>query len=272
LKGVELPEKKQLSDYSVQTIQRACAILRCFMETDTELGLTFISQRVGIHKSTVSRLLSALRREGFVEQDLETGKWRLGFGLLSLAGIVLERMDLRKVAFVPLEVLSSQTHETLNITVLDRNECVNIVSIPSPNPIQYVGRLGRRTPLHCTATGKVLLAFMPAKERDPLLSSTLLKPFTSNSIINRQDLDLELARVQNNGYACAQNEFEEGLSAIAAPIYDHMKKVVAAVSISGPTYRLGKEQMEKIIGPLFEAARQISINLGYVVSKAESQR
>ena len=270
-RGIDLFDDERRPGFSNQTIQRAGTILRCFVESDTELGVNFISRKIGIHKSTVSRLLSALNRESFVEQNPETGKWRLGLGLLSLAGVVLERMDLRKAALIPLRTLVAQTQETINITVLDNNECVNIESIHSPKPIQYAGRLGRRTPLHCTSTGKVLLAFLTHEERGTLLSGTL-PACTKNSMIEKSTIEQELKKVYEQGYAVAHEEFEEGLSAIAAPIRDYTGQVVATVSISGPTYRIGPGQIENFVKPLLEAANKISANLGYVCRASELMR
>ncbi len=260
-----LNEERQ-SGFSIQTIRRAGIILRCLMESDTELGVNFISREVGIHKSTVSRLLSALGREGFVEQNPETGKWRLGLGLLELAGTVLERIDLRETALIPLRALVSQTQETINITVLDGNECVNVESIRSPKAIQYAGRLGRRTPLHCTSTGKVLLAFLRSEERDGLLPDRLLS-CTKKSIVDRPSLERALEQVRGQGYAIAHEEFEEGLSSIAAPIRNHTGQVVATVSISGPSYRMGPGRIEEFVKPLLNAAIEISVNLGYMTSR-----
>lgn len=264
-KGRHLPKDEQQPGIPVQTIQRAVIILRCFMNSDSELGVTFISRHVGIHKSTVFRLLSALCKEGFVEQNPETGKWRLGLGLLDLAGVVLERMDLRKVALIPLRILASQTQETINVTILDGNECVNIESIQSPKPIQHAGRLGRRTPPHCTSTGKVLLAFITPEEREMLLPGTLLA-CTKNSIVDKCALEKEFSWVREHGYAIAHEEYEEGLSAIAAPIRDYTDRVVATVSISGPTYRIGPGRIEDFVEMLLEVANKISANLGYLTS------
>jgi DNA-binding IclR family transcriptional regulator len=264
-RGIYLLDDEKQPGFSNQTIQRVGTILRCFVESNTEMGVNFISRKVDIHKSTVSRMLSALRREGFVEQNPETGKWRLGIGLLSLAGVVLDRMDLRKAAMIPLRLLVEQTQETINIAVLDNNECVNIESIQSPKPIQYAGRLGRRTPLHCTSTGKVLLAFLPPKKQESLLSGTL-SSCTKKSIIEKSTLEQVLNQVRKEGYAVAHEEFEEGLSAIAAPIRDHTGQVVATVSISGPTYRIGPGKIENFVKPLLEAANKISTNLGYMTT------
>ena len=264
-KGHHLLEDEQHSGFSIQTIERAGAVLRCFIESESELGVNFISRKIEVHKSTVSRLLSALRREGFVEQNPETGKWRLGLGLLSLAGAVLERIDLRNAALLPLRMLVAQTQETINITILDGNECVNIECIHSPKSIQYAGRLGRRTPLHCTSTGKVLLAFLPREKQEAMLLGTLLS-CTKNSIVEKSALEQTLEQVRNQGFAIAHEEFEEGLSAIAAPIRDHTGQVIATVSVSGPTYRMGPGQIESFVKPLLEAANKISTNLGYRAS------
>jgi DNA-binding IclR family transcriptional regulator len=220
---------------------------------------------LGIHKSTVSRLLSALSKEGFVEQNPETGKWRLGLGLLGLAGAVLERIDLREAASIPLRTLVAQTQETINISVLDGNESVNVESIRSPKAIQYAGRLGRRTPLHCTSTGKVLLAFLSSEERDALLPDRLFS-CTKKSIVDRQSLEKALELVREQGYGIAHEEFEEGLSSIAAPIRNHTGQVVATVSVSGPTYRMGPDRIEEFVRPLLNAAMEISANLGYMAS------
>lgn len=233
------------------------------MENNAEIGVTQISRSVEIHKSTVSRLLAALQREGFVQQNPETGKWRLGFGLLTLASSVLERMDLQQISLTPLKDLSKKSHETINITILDGNECVNIESIPSSKSIQHAGRLGRRTPLHCTSTGKTFLAFLAPEERNSLLSKKLQR-FTENTIIDRRTLNQALDQIREQGYAISHEEYEEGLSAIAAPIHDHTGGIAAAVSISGPTYRMGPGQIENFIEPLKDAAQNISSQLGYI--------
>lgn len=257
-----MPQKKQRSDPSIQSVERAAAILRTFTDADSELGVTTISDRLGLHKSTVSRLLSTLQHEGFVEQDPETGKYRLGLGLITLAGAVLEQMDLRRVAQPYLNALSESTQETVNISVLDGSECVNIERIASPKPIRYVGWIGRRTPLHCTSTGKVLLAYLTPEERDQILPDTLPR-HTDKTITDRAVLERTLEQVRQQGYATAHGELEEGLSAAAAPIRDHTGRVVATVSISGPTYRIGPGRIEKYVALLGETAHKISVHVGW---------
>ena len=255
--------KNSGSESAIQSVQRAAAILRCFTQTDSDLGVTTLSKQLELHKSTVSRLLSTLEREGFVERVPDTGKYRLGLGLITLAGIVLERIDLRQVAYPYISALADQTQETVNVTVLDGNQCMNIGGAASPRPIQYIGRIGRRTPAHCAAAGKVLLAFLSREEREVKLSGKLRR-FTENTIVDRRALEDNLAQVCRDGYAIAHEEQQPDLSAIAAPICDHTAQVRAAVVISGPTFRVGPGQMDAFIEPLRETARKISAQLGCV--------
>jgi DNA-binding IclR family transcriptional regulator len=264
-----VPQKKRSIGSGIQSVRRAATILRSFTETEAELGVTTLSERLGLHKSTVSRLLSTLHQEGFVEQDRETGKYRLGLGLVSLAGYALEHIDLRRVAQPYLVALAELTQETINITVLDGNECVNIERVASPRLIRYVGSVGRRTPLHCTSTGKVLLAYMIPQQRETLLPKKLRR-YTDKTITDYQALAEALAQIQAQGYAIAREEFEEDLTAMAAPICNHLGQVIATVSISGPTYRMEQDKIETFLEPLQETARKISTQLGCPAANGHS--
>lgn len=257
-----MTQRKPRLDSTVQSIRRAAAILRSFTEAEPELGVTDLSRRLDLHKSTVSRILATLQYEGLVSQNPETGKYRLGLGLISLAGVALGRLDVRGVAQPHLIRLVEQTEETINVTVLDGNECVNIEREASPKPIRYVGWIGRRTPLHCTASGKVLLAYLPETERRRLLPSPLGR-FTDRTITDPEALDASLEQVRHQGYAVVHEEFEEGFSALAAPIFNHDRRVFATVSISGPTFRIGEEKMAAFIEPLLETTESISAEMGY---------
>jgi DNA-binding IclR family transcriptional regulator len=257
-----MPPKKHTSDSAIQSVQRAVTILRSFTEAEPTLSVTFLSERLGLHKSTVSRLLSTLGREGFVEQDPETGKYRLGLGLVSLAGFALEQLDIRRVAHPYLGPLAELTQETINLTVRVGAEGVNVERVASPRSIRYVGSVGRRTPLHCTSTGKVLLAFMSPQEREALLPRTLSR-FTTKTITDHAALEVELKRVRAQGYAVAREEYEEDLAAVAAPIYNHQGRAIATISITGPAYRLEPEKIANLVPLLQETAGKISAQLGY---------
>ncbi len=254
---------KRRADTSIQSIQRAVAILRCFTETAPELGVTPLSAQLGLHKSTVSRLLSALKHEGFVEQNPDTGKYRLSVGLVSLAGAALSHMDLRRAAQPHLTCLAALTQETVNISVLEGDGCVNIDGIASPKLIRYVTGLGRRTQLHCTAAGKVLLAHLTPEERVAILPETLPR-FTEKTVTDYDTLESCLAEVRRQGYAITHEELEEGLSSVAAPIHDHTGRVIATVGVSGPSYRMGPGKIEQFVEPVKETACDISARLGCV--------
>jgi DNA-binding IclR family transcriptional regulator len=246
----------------IQSIQRATAILRSFTESEPELGVTEISRRLALHKSTVSRILTTLEHEGLVSQNPESAKYRLGVGLVSLAGVALGRLDARGASQPYLNGLVALSQETVNVTILDGQECVNIERVASPKPIQYVGWIGRRMPLHCTASGKVLLAYTHAKNRSKLLD-TRLKRYTKWTIVDRTVLKASLERIRACQYAIVHEEFERGFSAIAAPIFNHSRHAVATISISGPTFRLAGSAIEAFVEPLLQTTAQISAEMGF---------
>jgi DNA-binding IclR family transcriptional regulator len=255
--------KKSANGATIQSVQRAAAILHSFTKLDSELSVTHLSEQLGLHKSTISRLLSTLQHEDLVEQNPETGRYRLGLGLVTLAGIVLDRIDIREIAYPYVRSLAELSQETVNVVVLSSGECMNIGGADSPKSIQYVGRIGRRTPLHCTSAGQVLLAYMPAADQATLLAAELLR-FTQKTIVDRQRLAETIAQVRGQGYAITHEEHQEALSAIAAPIRNHTTAVVAALTISGPTFRMGPAKIEAFIDPIIETARLISGQLGFV--------
>jgi IclR family transcriptional regulator, acetate operon repressor len=247
----------------IQSIQRAVAILRSFTEAEPELGVTELSRRLHLHKSTISRILSTLQAEGLVDQNPQTGNYRLGVGLVSLAGVALGRLDVRGAAQPFLNRLVEVTQETVNVTILDGRDCVNIERAASPQSIRYVGWIGRRTPLHCTASGKVLLAYMPAEQRQLLLLLPLPQ-YTAKTVTDLATLAQQLRQIKQNGYAVVHEEFEEGFSAVAAPVRALGGQVMATISVSGPTFRLDSDQMAQIVPPLLEVTGQVSAQLGYV--------
>jgi DNA-binding IclR family transcriptional regulator len=248
---------------SHRSIHRAAAVLRCFSEQTPELSVTAVSNRLGLHKSTTSRLLAALRKESLVEQDPETQKFRLGLGLVTLASVALSGMHLRQLARPHLARLADLTQETANLSVLDGNECVNVERSASPKNIRAVGWIGRRTPLHCTAAGKVLLAYLPLPERRRLLPARL-PAFTARTIVKRSTLEGKLERVRRQGYALANEEFEDGLTAVAAPIQNRSGRVIAALAVSGPAYRMDLAATRRFIKLITEAAREISARLDQI--------
>lgn len=242
----------------IQSVQRAIAIMRQFTEAEPELGVNELSRRLGLHKSTVSRLLGTLQAEGLVQQHPTTGQYSLGVGLVSLAGVALGRITVRSAAYAQLEALAQQTQETICLVAREDHSGVCIVHVPAPQPVRYVAWLGRRMPLHCTAGGKVLLAFGRGPHPpDPWLA------YTPQTITNAARLSAELEAVRARGYALEQEEFTAGTTAVAAPVFDHQGQAVAAVLIAGPTFRLPDALIPTLLPRLHDATRAISARLGF---------
>src|SRR5947209_2024287 len=194
----------------IQSVERAVSVLKLFGEAESELGVTELARRLKLHKSTVSRLLSTLEAGGFVQQDPHSGRYRLGLQLATLAGLALTQYELRDVARPWLRELANVSGETTTLSVLDGHEAVNIDQALGPNPVKHLGWIGRRLPLHCTAAGRPLLAYVPAAFLDRLLSRPLAR-FTPQTITNPIILRRELDRVRQLGYAVAQEEYEAEL-------------------------------------------------------------
>lgn len=247
----------------IQSIQRAIMLMRQFSEETPTLGVTELSQRLDLHKSTVSRILSTLETEGLVYQHPETGKYSLGMGLVSLAGVALGQLSVRGTALPFLETLAQSTQETLCLITREGDNGVCIAHLDSPQPVRYVSWLGRRTPLHCTASGKVLLAFAPNAVQAQALAADSLKAYTPNTQSKPETLRQTLAQVQTQGYALEEAEFVLGIVALAVPIFNHAGQVVASLSVAGPEFRLPTEKLTTFTAELQATARQISHQLGY---------
>jgi DNA-binding IclR family transcriptional regulator len=245
----------------VQSVARAVAILEEL--AGEELGVTELGRRLGVHKATASRLVSTLAERGLVERDPDTEKLRLGFGLIHLAGAAMAGLDLVHVARPVLEDLAERTQETVNLGMLDGDSVMHVDQIAGTRSVVSVSWVGRRTPLHCTSNGKVLLAFVDEAERERLLASPLERR-TSRTIVDRDELRAQLSEVARRGYAFTVEELEEGLNAVAAPIRSAAGDVVAAVSVAGPAFRLRRSDIQRIGRIVMDAAEAISRRMGYV--------
>ena len=250
--------------YLIGSVLRAISLLRCFSMGAPELSVTELSNRLSVHKSTVSRLLATLSKEGLVDRNPESGKYRLGLGLLELAGQVLLHADLRQIARPFLRQLSETTQETVNLAILDGDLSFNLEQAVSyDRRVLGIGWLGRRAPLHASSTGKVLLAYHPREKWSSILSSPLIG-YTDKTITDLNDLSLELEKIYERGYATGLQELEVGLNAVAAPVRDHQGEVIAAVSVTGPPSRLSKQHIHREVAKQVVAcAEQISQALGF---------
>ena len=250
-------------DPAVQSVERAIAILRAFSRDKPERGVSELSRELGLHKSTVSRLLTTLERQGLVARNPETERYRLGLELITLAAQVVEHMDVREIARPHLRELSERCQETVNLAVLHEGQVLDLEQFAPPmRSVKNIGWVGRRMPPHCTAAGKVLLAHLPTDKLERFLRSRLER-LTPRTITDPERLREELDGVRAQGYAVAVEELEDGLNALAAPIYDHTGAVHAAVSLAGPAFRVLPAVFPQLAALLLETTRRISAELGY---------
>ena len=248
----------------IASVKRAITLLHCFSIEKTELSVSELSIKLGVHKSTVSRLLATLASEKLVNCNPENGKYRLGMGLIELSGLVVLHSELRQIALPFLRQLGDKTKETVNLAVLEQDTAINIEqSVPFDRRVFSIGWVGRRTPLHASSTGKVLLAFLPNELLEPILQKPL-EVFTENTITDPGFLQSELGKIRKKEYASGLEELEIGLNAVAAPIRNHTKEVIAAVSVTGPPSRLSKQRIENEVSQqVQDCAQIISQAIGY---------
>lgn len=221
-----------------------------------------MANELDIHKSTAYRLLSTLRERGLVEQDVSSEKYRLGFGLVLLANTVKADLDILRCARPVCERLSEATSETVTVAILDGDDVAFIHQNISRLSALNVDWTGRHAPLHATAAGKVFLSGMPEPQRERLLSGKLER-FTGKTISDPDTLRDHLRQVVDEGYGYTAEELEEGLNALAAPVYGADGAVVGAVGTSGPAFRLTEASIPEVGVLVREAADEISHCLGF---------
>ena len=246
----------------VRSVDRAVTLLE-LVAANGEMGVTELAEALGVHKSTASRLVSALARRGLLEQLGDRGKVALGFGVVRLAASATGRMDIARLGQPICQRLAEQVGETVNVAVSDGEAAINVAQEFGTSAVTTQNWVGRRTPLHATSAGKVLLAHMAEPERRVFLRRRLPR-FTDATITEPAALRAELARVVDEGHARSFEEFEVGLHAVAVPLWGHGGEVVAALSVAGPAYRLPRRKARGIVPELREAAAELSSQLGYV--------
>jgi len=247
----------------VQAVDRALAILETLAESERPMGLVELSTRVGLHVSTVHRLLATMGKRRFVAQDPQTGRYRLGMRAFEVGSAAIQQVELREVARPHLRWLMEETQETANLAVLMDGEVVYIDQVESQNLVRMFTRVGRRVPAHCTGVGKILLAGLSDEEVLHILDERGLPRFTPHTIVDPQELLQELQRVRASGYALDNEEREVGVRCVAGPVRDHEGKVVAAVSISGPSSRITEDRLSRLIAAVRTATSRISTELGW---------
>ena len=245
----------------VQSVDRAVTVMELLSRRGWS-GVTEVARELEINKSTAYRLLTTLRDRGLVEQDAATEKYRLGFGLVALASSVTADLDIARCSRPVCDRLAQQTRETVTVAVLEGDDAVILYQSNSRSSALSVDWSGMHTPLHATAAGKIFLHYMPEDQRRRMLKRSL-QSFTENTIVDPKALREDIRRDDGRDYWHTIEELELGLNAIAAPVRCAEGVVVAAVSVSGPAFRLPPESFPEIGELGVQAADEISRCLGF---------
>ncbi|WP_233149858.1 IclR family transcriptional regulator [Kineosporia sp. A_224] len=244
-------------------MRNAARLLKVFLSREESLGVSELARRLDLAKSTVHRLLTTLAAEGLIEQDHATGGYRLGIVVFELGEAVRVHLDLHAAAGPVLASLREQTGESSQVGILDGTEVVYVDRLESSQSLRLFTETGRRVPVHCTSSGKVLLAHLADGDREALLGRLPLTALTPHTLADPEALRAECVKVRRRGWAEAVNEREIGVASVAAPVRDVEGTVVASVSIGAPVIRLGAARRRELGALVAEAGEAISRRLGW---------
>jgi DNA-binding IclR family transcriptional regulator len=251
--------------YKVQALDRAFSILYLLGESDTALGLGQVAAALQLHKSTAHRFLMVLEQHRMVERTA-SGKFRLGLKLFDLGNRAIDQYDLRDRARPHLRKLVNETEETAHLCVLEGARVIYIDKLEPARAVRMITRVGASNPVHCTSVGKAILSYLPEDRVTDILRHTRYERFTHRTIATADALRAEIEKTRRRGYAVDDEELEEGLRCIAVPVLDAQKQPVAAVSISGPSFRVTAQKLPGIATHLLQCVRSISADMGYISS------
>ena len=245
-----------------QSVDRALQLLLLFEEVNQEHRVGKLAAMLGVDKSTISRLAATLAERGFLERAPGSEAFRLGPELGRLGMLVMASShNLVELARGPMERLAEKTTETVNLAVLEDHKVINIAQIDGPHLVGVGDWTGWKTEPHTVANGKVLLAFAEGTFEDLPLEDPL-EAFTERTITSLEDLRFELERVRVEGWASTLGELEEGFNGAAVPVFDASERCLAALSASGPVYRMSPERLPEVAALCKEAAEEIGVRLG----------
>jgi len=255
--------KKANPNYPIKVLDKSFSVLDLLLKKGSAMNMTELAKKLGFYPSTIHRILDTLRHWGYVEQDSHTQKYRLGLKALELGMAKLHQMDLVREATPCLKELVNQCNETVHLGALNGGEVLYLAKEESSQTIRMISYVGKRAPLHCTSLGKVLLAYLSAEERKKILGEKVLPRLTANTITDKMELEKELGKVREQGFALDREENEKDVRCVAAPIRNYLGEVIAAISISSPIFRLDKSIQNNLKEALIETSKKISKRLGY---------
>jgi len=240
---------------SIRAVDRALDVLLCFSANTPVLSMTQISEIVGMNKSTVHRLLATLEAKRFVQRDPLTGLYQPGNRLLQMAFLTTQKNNLFEVVEPYMKKLNELYRETITLSILDDSDVVYSSVVESQQTVKLAAKPGQRLPAFCTASGKVLMAYSDEETIQKIFDQGFPE-YTSFTIRSSETLIHIFRLVRERGFAYSEQEYEEGINAVAAPIIDRNKRPLAAIAVAGPAYRLTLERMLEIGPSVAETARE----------------
>lgn len=254
------------ADATVHSVEKALTILEALSGVH-EMGISELSRELGIGKATIYRLITTLRIHGYVEQTV-TEKYKLSFKLFELGNMMVNQIGIRKTSHPFLEQLAVATKETVNLAVLDQSSVIYIDRIESPEPLRMILDVGTRFPVFCSALGLTLLAYLEPAEVDNLLAQVqqegqLIK-YTENTIVDLNFIKEKLSIIRKQSYTFDNEFYLAGIRSIAAPVFNHSGRVIAAISVTGPSIRMTDKVVSEFIPLVKESAKSTSIQLGFL--------
>ena len=246
----------------LSSVTSALLVMKAFSAEEAEIGISSLAKRLGLAKSTVHRLAVTLAAEGFLEQNPENGRYRLGLSLFTLGALARRRMDVSNVSRPLLGVLRDKTQEAATLAIMSRTSIMYLHNLESGQAIGIRAYIGDLKPAHCTAEGRVLLAHSAPSVVAEVLKEGL-NARTGKTIVDVESFTRALDDVRTAGYAIDDEESEVGMRCIAAPVRDISGKVIAAVGLAGPTQRLTKKDLRALAPDVAATAEAVSVRLGY---------
>ena len=253
---------KETASGRLSSVTSALLVLKAFSAEEAEIGISSLAKRLGLAKSTVHRLAATLSAEGFLEQNPENGRYRLGLSLFMLGALARRRMDVSNVSRPLLGVLRDKYQEASTLAILSRSSIMYLHNLESGQAIGIRAYIGDLKPAFCTAEGRVLLAYSPASVIHDILKEPRA-PRTPKTVMDTPSLQRALEEVRSQGYAIDDEESEVGMRCIAAPVRDISGKVVAAVGLAGPTQRLTKKDLRALAPDVVDTGDAVSLRLGF---------
>lgn len=252
--------EKKSQGTKVSSLEKAIKVLNCFT-VKPKLGVTEISQMLGLYKSNVHNILSTYETMGYLEQDEETGKYKLGLGIFTLSRALGDSFSITKVAVPYMQEMANYTREKVYLGIPHGDEVVYLEAMyPAGEMSMMRSLLGERAKMYCTGIGKAMMAFLPQPERDTYCKGPF-EAYTQQTITSEEQLKAELEKIRHQGYAVDQMEHEYGIKCIGVPVFNKDGSVCAAISISGPSLRFTDERIEELYQLLTENIRIIETRI-----------